>query len=257
MKTNLAVCGTAVLLLAAFQSQADVIAGPITNPANGHDYYLLSPNAWAKSEAEAETLGGTLAIIKNASDQGWVFSTFSKNVNHNGLWIGLHRTQLGGPFAWVADTPMNYTNWATGEPNNAGGMENCVQMENQVSDTGAWNDMPNDALLNGIVEVDHASLSTAERALIGNWYEAGNLDRPFWIAATDHALFVISNNKFAGRVILRPDGTLFVPAWPADSGHSGIYYPLPFAAPQTGMYGDIMKDKILWSNGTWWSRKLL
>ena len=49
----------AALLFFAFQSRADIIVGPITNPANGHDYYLLTPNNWTASEAEAEALGGT------------------------------------------------------------------------------------------------------------------------------------------------------------------------------------------------------
>jgi hypothetical protein len=33
------------------------------------------------------------------------------------------------------------------------------------------------------------------------------------------------------------------------------YGSIPGANPQTGMGGEIIKDKILWSNGTWWSRK--
>src|SRR4051812_48449020 len=65
MKTSLAFCGAA-LLLAAINSQAAILTGPITNPANGHDYYLLSAGIWTASEAEAEDLGGTLATIRNA-----------------------------------------------------------------------------------------------------------------------------------------------------------------------------------------------
>jgi hypothetical protein len=260
MKTTIALCGAAVMLFAAISSRADIIAGPITNPANGHDYYLLSPNAWTLSEAEAEVLGGTLAIIKNASEQDWVFSTFSKRVNHNGLWIGLHRIRMDGPFVWKTEAPTNYFDWGTGEPNNVGGVENCVHIQNGSSDTGTWNDISDDHLFNGVVELpgraDQVSLSKSERALIGSWYEGGNVERPCWIAGTDNALFVISNNnKFATRAGLCADGCLLVPGWPMDSGRFGPNYSPSFPRPQTGLRGEIIKDKILWSNGTWWSRK--
>src|SRR5271156_1098945 len=81
-----------ILLFTAARLPAEIIAGPITNPANGHDYYLLSPNSWTASEAEAESLDGTLAVIKNANEQKWISSTFGayKGTNHD-LWIGLPR----------------------------------------------------------------------------------------------------------------------------------------------------------------------
>ena len=78
MKMNLVYPSLAVLLLTALtpRAGADILAGPITNPNNGHDYYLLTPNTWSASEAEAETLGGTLAVIQNDAEQEWVFSKF-------------------------------------------------------------------------------------------------------------------------------------------------------------------------------------
>ncbi|MGA2867792.1 MAG: lectin-like protein [Verrucomicrobiota bacterium] len=259
MKTTIALGSVVLLLLSLIQTRADIIAGPITNPANGHDYYLLSANTWTTSEAEAEVLGGTLAVIKNASEQNWVFSTFS---NQCGLWIGLHRTRTGGPFAWVTGALTNYFNWGPGEPNNAGGHENCAHIQNGItnnSSVGTWNDLPDDGLLTGVVELpgsaDHVSLSKPERALIGCWYEGGNAERPCWIAGTKNALFVISNDKFAVRAGLCSDGFLFVPDWQMDSRSFNIYYSTSISRPQTGMRGEIIKDKILWSNGTWWSRK--
>jgi hypothetical protein len=243
---------SAAIMFSAGQSFADILAGPITNPANGHDYYLLSPNTWTLSEAEAEAIGGTLAVITNVSEQDWVFSTFSKRVNNNGLWIGLHRAQMGGPFVWVTSAPTNYFDWANGEPNNAGGVENCVHLRNGVSDDGTWNDLSDDHLLNGIVELagKKKHLSKSERALIGDWYVGGNLQRPCWIAGTHNVLFVILNYKFAARAGLCADGSLIVDGWTTDSGD--WFGSLPQSQI---MRGQIIEDKILWSNGTWWSRK--
>jgi hypothetical protein len=152
MKTTLAcILATLVLALGGTATNADIIAGPITNPANGHEYYLLTPNTWTDSEVEAETLGGTLAVIRNAAEQDWAFSQFCDYGGTNrSLWLGLHRNSPGGAFGAVTDVPVNYFNWNDGEPNNVGGNENFVQMLT----TGKWNDNQDGANpVCGLVEV--------------------------------------------------------------------------------------------------------
>jgi hypothetical protein len=234
MKTILALGSAALFLSAAIQTHADIIVGPITNPNNGHDYYLLTPNTWKLSEDEAEALGGTLAIIRNDSEQNWVYSVFSGLANHNGLWIGLHRTQMGGPFVWVTGAPTNnsYCDWANGEPNNSGGVEDCVHMR----DAGTWNDLSGDNMLNGVVEVSQEkTLSENEKILIGTWYEGGRIDRICYFTGTANLLFAIGNYGQSSRIIYSPGNHLFAPNWHAR--------------------GEIKQDDILWSDGTWWSRK--
>ena len=188
------------------------------------------------------------------------FPLFSKRANQNGLWIGLHRIRKGGPFAWVTEGQTNYFDWASGEPNDTGGIENCVHMRNGTSDNGTWNDISDDALLNGIVELpgkaEDIHLSKSEQALIGTWYVGGNLQQPCWIAGTDNALFVILNCKFAARAGICADGTLFVDGWTTDLGDFGPSSYMSFPQPQI-MHGEIIEGKILWSNGTWWSRESL
>ena len=240
MKTIIASCSVAFLLLAAIQSRAGIIAGPITNPANGHEYYLLTPNTWTASEAEAEDMDGTLVIVRNAGEQDWIFSTFG-NLGGNGrsLWIGLHRTEPGGKFAWVDGSPLDYAHWFAGEPNNAGGNENCVHMRWDPAAPGSWNDLNEASQLNSVVEVQKKTsktLTEGERALIGDWYENGRVDRPCHIAATDDILFALNeSNNASGRAFLTRKGFLSVASW--------------------AVHGEIVKDRILWSNGTWWSRK--
>jgi hypothetical protein len=240
MKMSITILVAAALFLAASQTRAGVIAGPITNPANGHDYYLLTPNTWPAAEAEAEAMGGTLAIVRNAAEQEWIYSKFGDfGGTGQGLWIGLHRIEPGGKFIWVDGTPLDYTNWAGGEPNNVGERENCAQMRWDPGAPGTWNDLNESDHLNAVVEMrgrTSKNLTERERALIGDWYESGHADRPCHIAATDKTLFALNeSNNASGRAFVTRDKFLFVAAW--------------------AVHGEVVKDKILWSNGTWWSRQ--
>jgi hypothetical protein len=243
MKTAIVFCGAAILLLATIQSRADIIAGPITNPANGHDYYLLTPNNWTASETEAENLGGTLAIVRNAAEQEWVFSKFGAYGGTNRtMWIGFRRQRPGGLFVSVTSEKMGYSNWASGQPDNSGNVENCVQMwaDGTWDGKGLWNDMTENTLCYGLVEVpgksDEKALTEMEKNLIGIWYHNGDPGQPCWIAATDNLLFAVNNeNQDASRIIFTAEGLLFSPKWKQRA--------------------EIVQDKILWSNGVWWSRK--
>jgi hypothetical protein len=228
---------TAALLLAVLPTRAGIIAGPITNPGNGHDYYLLTPDTWNTSEAEAEGLGGTLAIINNAAEQEWVYSKFGTyGGTDRDLWIGLHRQREGGPFVWVSGAKLDYLKWEGGQPDNAGGVENCVEIS-QAGHRGAWNDANENQIRNGVVEVPGSSnekpLTKKEKALIGTWYASGDRDHPCWIAGTENRLFQIYDGR-AMRLMFTVEGPLFL---------------------ANGIRGEIVKDKILWNNGTWWSRR--
>ena len=108
-----------MMLMATTTGRASILAGPIINPANGHVYCLLSENTWTASEAEAEALGGTLAIINDAAENDWIYSTFSMFGNTpRGLWIGLTDKDREGTFVWVTGDPLVYINWGGGEPAN-------------------------------------------------------------------------------------------------------------------------------------------
>ena len=247
MRTTLAACSVAIISFAVSISVgAGIIAGPITNPANGHDYYLLTPNTWTASEAEAENLGGTLVVINDAVEEDWVFSTFGAygDTNRN-LWIGLRRQWPGGPFAWVTDEKSVYSNWHAGQPDNGGGTENCAHIWMRNPDhSNSWNDLQDnytsgDDTPCGVVEVpgksNEKSLTAQEKSLIGTWYCNGDPDQPCWIAGTDNLLFAVDQNKDASRAVCTSDGLLFSPKWK--------------------QHAEIVKDKILWSRGNWWSRK--
>ena len=239
MKTTIAFISAAIVLFVnIFQVSAGILFGPITNASNGHDYYLLTPNTWSASEKEAENLGGTLATIRNVEEQKWLYSNFGDYDGTNrDLWIGLHRNWPQGPFAWVTGEKMDYNNWAPGEPNNAGGMEMCVEMWPDDKSNCVWNDAPDSNSRYGIVEVQgnskEASLTKKEKSLIGVWYDGGDGARPCYITGTENMLFAINNGR-AGRILSTQDNGLFLTSW--------------------NVHGEIIKDTILWNNSSWWSR---
>jgi hypothetical protein len=109
----------------AYNAQAALeISGPITNPTNGHIYYLLESDFWEQSETASVALGGHLVTINDQAENDWVFDTFANFGGQNRtLWLGYHRTTSGGPFSWICGENPGFENWYPGEPNNARGDE--------------------------------------------------------------------------------------------------------------------------------------
>jgi len=140
-------------------SLAAVISGPITNPATGNTYYLLSQNNWTASQAEAVTLGGNLVTINDLAENNWVVSQFSNFGNvARALWIGLNDAKSEGAFVWASGEQVSYRNWGSGEPNNHLGLEDWVHIFPSTDFRfRRWNDAPNQAnafgfVFNGVVE---------------------------------------------------------------------------------------------------------
>ena len=135
-----------------------VLAGPITNSASGHFYYLLSPGTWSQSESFARSLGGHLVTIDDAEENTWVRATFSSlgGVQRR-LWLGLTDRAQEGQFVWSSGSPSTYRNWLAGEPNNSGGNEDFVFMYSPNEGRGAtWNDVADvgDGVIYAVVEID-------------------------------------------------------------------------------------------------------
>jgi len=104
-------------------SPVGILAGPITNPANNHQYYLLEPACWTNAENTAVSLGGHLVSIDDEAENSWVCGAFSSfgGVDRE-LWIGfcdpaptadghdwMARLQ---EYGWVSGHPVTVTLWA-------------------------------------------------------------------------------------------------------------------------------------------------
>jgi hypothetical protein len=139
------------LVLVSTSLHAGVIAGPITNAANGHLYYLLTPTSWLAAEAEAVTLGGHLATINDAAENAFVITAFG---SYDYFFIGLTDKDVEGSFRWIDGDTSSYRNWDAvyGSPGN-------LQMDADFvlvfRSTGLWRDVRSVALTphNAVVEV--------------------------------------------------------------------------------------------------------
>jgi hypothetical protein len=151
----------AALLFVTALAQATPLSPQITNPANGHIYILLEQATWKASEAEAVSLGGHLATVRNQAEEDWIFKTFGnyKDVQRL-LWIGLSDTAKKFHFSWSSGESVSYTRWGKGEPNNVGKGEDFVAIfypnHHAANHWNDWNDRETDPIglpMNGVVEI--------------------------------------------------------------------------------------------------------
>ena len=163
---GIATSSNAVLTIAPAEMPS-VIAGPLINPANGHEYFLLAQSTWIEAEAAAQALGGHLATLRSASEQEWLFTNFSTwGGQERSLWIGLHDTNAltnatnqvdrRTEFVWSSGEPVTYANWNASEPNNYRELGEYY-VHTEPIDLGSWNDTWdtdfNQKPLHGVVEV--------------------------------------------------------------------------------------------------------
>ncbi len=89
--------------------------------------------ATAVSDCANDLAGKThLAIIDDATERGVV----DARAGNRTVWIGITDAADEGTWLTVRGAAATYFNWATGEPNNAFGVEDCGEMQ----DGGAFND---------------------------------------------------------------------------------------------------------------------
>jgi hypothetical protein len=103
---------------------------------NGHSYYRSTGSmTWTDAKQACINMGGHLVTITFAAENNFVYSTWPSG------WIGFTDEVVEGDWRWVTGEPIGYSNWNTGEPNNAGNEDYA-----QFVSGGKWNDLPNISL---------------------------------------------------------------------------------------------------------------
>lgn len=119
-------------------------AGCIEMPGCSSDcsIYFINPQQMTGSQAQnfAQGLGANLVSIQSADENACILSSLT-SLNQTGvIWIGFSDEISEGSFVWYDQSPIVYTNWAPGEPNQSGN-EDCVQIYPTGANPGTWNDL--------------------------------------------------------------------------------------------------------------------
>lgn len=142
----------AALAAVATQARAQSLDW-LRNPANGRWYAeTAAPTSWSGAEALAQFLGGHLTTVRSQAESDWLDQNFFSQLTlfrHH--WIGLRQdrqdpaySEPAGGWGWASGEPLVFTNWAPGQPDNAGGRQDFGRSGGATGgSTQAWHDDTN------------------------------------------------------------------------------------------------------------------
>jgi hypothetical protein len=145
----------AFAIAVTFPAHAALIQWSVSEGGNDHYYEAVlspSPIDWQTARDDAISKGGDLVSITSLEENSFVFGLIDSPEfwalagPHNfGPWIGGYQVdnnaEPSGNWAWTDGDAWSFTSWASGQPDNAGGLENHAHYfvpANARSST--WND---------------------------------------------------------------------------------------------------------------------
>ncbi|KAG9476571.1 hypothetical protein GDO78_003227 [Eleutherodactylus coqui] len=108
--------------------------------------------SWFDAKNFCKTIGGDLASISDRDEHQALWTMLlHAGVYRTAFWVGLLKSNVDEGFEWSDGSPMNYENWAYGEPNNYQELEHCgeVNTDHRLS----WNDRHCDSPQDWICEI--------------------------------------------------------------------------------------------------------
>jgi len=105
-------------------------------------YTIVDGPSWTQAETNSVKLGGHLVALSTNEEDAFVWDSFKSN-----YWIGLTDQASPGNWKWINGDTSTYTNWAPGNPNNAGGAQHYAWYWNDAP--SKWDDNINDSIIPG------------------------------------------------------------------------------------------------------------
>ena len=154
--------GVSLATIATSAAQGALVEWEVSAGGNGHFYEaILSPGPinWQTARNDAISKGGELVSISSASENSFVFGLIDAPEYwvlagpHNfGPWIGAYQvdssSEPAGNWAWSDATAWGHTSWASGQPDNAGLVEDHAHyFVASNSRNSTWNDWTGGGLL--------------------------------------------------------------------------------------------------------------
>ena len=94
--------------------------------------FVATARTWSAARDDCRSRGGDLAMATTSALDDAIRAAAAGAV----VWIGASDLTTEGQWRWVDGSPLAWTHWKPGEPNNYGSGEDCGQM---LAD-GTWND---------------------------------------------------------------------------------------------------------------------
>ncbi|MCB9596361.1 MAG: C-type lectin domain-containing protein [Sandaracinaceae bacterium] len=107
----------------------------------GHAYLVCDTNrSWAGARASCETLGYSLVVIEDTAEDAFVYGQLATR-GFSDTWIGINDLVTEDRFVWLTSTPVGYTHWDSGEPNDGGSRgEDCGVIMTVSGRESEWDD---------------------------------------------------------------------------------------------------------------------
>lgn len=114
-------------------------AAHVQAPGGSCFILMTGPKPRADAEADCVALGGHLASVTSAADSAAVTTLVAATP---AAFLGATDLATEGTYLWPDGTPLTFTNWRTGEPNNGNGQyqEDCLVVVGTLG--GGWDDRP-------------------------------------------------------------------------------------------------------------------
>ena len=92
--------------------------------------------SWYSAEGFCQAAGGHLASVGSSGKKDYL----TKGITERGLdnaWLGGSDIEEEGIWKWADCAPWDFTFWNPGEPNNVGGIQDCLQYDHSHA---GWDD---------------------------------------------------------------------------------------------------------------------